>query len=375
MKAMILASLLALVALAGQESPAPASGAPADPGQTGAAGTGTGDDGMEGGMDAVRARVQALVAAPANRLAPFRSTLAPGEDPRPGVQRAVPALRATTPWSSDEFLWLQVPEHVWTHLPAAPEERRPLFSGEDPRRLLEHWGRTPFPPLTSPAWGPLEGGGMTYTCALEGGPRVSFEVRPGDRLLELRFRLANEGSEPLLDTWPQFCTALPDLGSLAASDPASLRVRVGGALVGWDAFGQDLSALERFRDPSSGRLVRGFSLLGLVEGCADERFPPGDPREPDRIRLARTLDLPLLVKSSADGRRHLVLYSPNGRSVMSNLFSPCMHVDPHLERVGPGEDLSGVLFVLFFEGEVEDLVAALAAADPELRRPRGFGGG
>lgn len=322
-----------------------------------------------------RARIQALAAAPGNELAPFRPRAFPGEDPRPDMRRAVPAVSLSTPWKEGEVLWQQVPEHVWTHLASAPEERRRLFSGEDQGRI-ERWGAPPFPVSLLSEWRRPEGddgeGALEFRGDLEGGVTVTFQVLPGDRMFELRFGLDNQAGQALLGTWPQFCNAFTEFGTLGSQAPTSTRFPMDDALVDWTVTGQDLSWIERVRDPASGRIVRGCCLLGLVRGCRDERFRPDRLHSTGQMWLARPLDLPLLVRSSSDGRRHLVLYSPSGRNLMNNLLAPCAHVDPYLERVEPGQTRWGVLYGIFHEGELDALLDGLAAADADLRQPSGF---
>lgn len=324
------------------------------------------------GLEEARARVLALVNAPANALGPFRPAVAPGPDPRPGVRRQVPGVGASTPWGAEDRLWIQVPEHAWVADPAARAGQHLLFAGDDPSYLHADW-RTPlFAPLAPPAWVVREDGGLALDCALEQGLTVRFRVLPGERMLELRFGVTNGSTRALPRTWVQFCSVFRHVETLASQEPVDCWFRLDGTLAHWGGAGQDLAWIERFRDPATGRVARGAFFQALVTGCDDPRYPPEHLQQADVMWLARTVDLPLLVKSAPDGRRHVVLYGPCARKLMVNLLSPCAHVDPVLDGIAPGETRWGVVYLLFLEGERAALVESLVALDRELRTTSGF---
>lgn len=333
------------------------------------------------GLAQARARVQALVNAPANRLSAFRPRLALATDPREGVKRNVPVLSATSPWSSpsntpsntEQLLWIQVPEHAWT-MPREGPGRRLLFPGDDPSWLKAQWRTPVFAAREPAAWVPQVDGSFALDCALEQDVRVHFRVLPGERMLELRFGVSNGSQQALRETWAQMCTILGGLGALGEQAPETSWMVMQGALVHWGAAGQDLAWLAGLRDAATGRLGRAAFFLALVQGCQDERYPPRRFQEGDTLWLERAADLALLGKSSPDLTRHVVFYSPQGRALMYNAFRPCAHVDPRIDGVAPGETRWGVVYLLFFEGEREALVEGLVALDAELRSAQGFFG-
>jgi len=355
-----LRSLLALAALVPQ---APTQDPPATPAEEGLR--------APPALVAAGERVHRLVSSMKGDS--FHSVVAPDEVARPEFPREVPVVGVTTPWGPEERLWIQVPEHTWTHLASSPEQRCRLFSGMDPSRLRDDWRRMPFPLRAPAAWERDEERGLVLDVALEGGVRLAYEVLPGERCFEIRLGIRNGSGQALLGTWPQFCTVLGECASLAAQSAQSFRLPAGGALIDWGGAGQDLAWIERARD-ASGRIRAARYLLALVEGRTDERHDPESPAAPDTMWLARPLDLPLVVKSSPDGKRHLVLYSPMGRTVLCNLFMPCAHVDPYLPRIEPGETRWGVLYGVFHDGDVAPVVEAFRKLDRVLRCPEGFPG-
>jgi hypothetical protein len=250
-----------------------------------------------------------------------------------------------------------------------------LFAGEDASSLAEEW-RTPLgAPLAPPAWKVRDDGGLALDCALAGDLTVRFRVLPGERMLELRFGVTNASAQALPRTWVQLCNLFMHVDTLSVQAPESAWFRLDGELVHWGGAGQDLAWIERFRDPATGLLARGTFFQALVTGGHDERYPPARLQQADVMWLARTVDLPLLVKSTPDRTKHVVLYGPCGQKLMYNALTPCEHVDPYLDGVPAGETRWGVLYLVFFEGSSDALgalVEELVALDRELRSTAGF---
>jgi hypothetical protein len=311
------------------------------------------------------ARVQSLIQGPANHLAPFRPWIAGIDNPW-HAERAVPLVRVGAPWGPDDALWIQVPEHTWTIAPGASDFTL-IFSGR-PRAIADahHWA-VRYPPLAAPAWRDDGQGGIALDCALAGGITVHFQVRAGERMFETRYGITNDTEAPLGESWAQLCNGFEAMGALSEQAAESVRLVAGGKPIGWGAAGQDTSWMDRFRDPDSCLVVRGCFFKALLTA-------PELPVKtaPELMELARPIDLPLVAKSSADGRRHLVLYSPCAREVMYNALSPCCHADPFVDGVPAGATRWLVQYGLFYEGELATLCSALIELDRTLRTRSGF---
>jgi len=326
----------------------------------------------EEGLASAREKIQALAAGSGNALPRFEPAFAPGEEPRPGFVRNVPMLRVSTPWKAGETLWIQVPEHSWTHLPDAPDTRRLLFAGDDISNLTPRLRSRPFAQTAAASWMERADGGIELRSALSGGVSVTYQALPGDRFFELRFGVTNSSEVPLLETFSQFCLVFREFEALKQQSPETSWMLADGGVVGWGDAGQDLSWIEAMRDPDSGLLTKPCFFQALVRGCADERYPPKEYQARDFMWLRRTLDAPIVVKSSPDRRRHFALYSPFGRTIMYNALGPCCHVDPYMDGVAPGETRWSVVYGIFFEGELGELCAKLGEVDRVLRRTAGF---
>jgi hypothetical protein len=312
------------------------------------------------------ARIQALLQGPTNSLAPFRPGVAGTEDPW-STPRAVPLVHVSSPWGTGEGLWIQVPEHAWTTFPGESTLTL-LFSGRPPEIASSHGWSVPHRPLAPPEWRPRADGGIQLDSALEGGLAVHFAVLPVDRGFEIRFGVTNGTPAPLGPTAVQLCSGFEKMGALSDQGPEGGRMWSGGKAVGWQATG-DLGWIEAWRDPLTCRIEKSCFFKAYVRG--HEPVRAAAPSAALRL-LDRPLDLPVLLKSDPDGRRHVALYSPCAREVMYNALTPCGHADPVVDGIAPGETHWGVLYGLFFEGEADALLAALAALDGELRTTAGF---
>lgn len=325
---------------------------------------------IHGELLRTRDRIQGLTSALCNGLAPFRPEV--GTQTSAGSERNVPIVWISAPWEEDERLWIQVPEHTWTHVAEKPDARRLLFAGTELRGLPEEWNVTPFPQAEAPHWEVRADGALELEVALEGGITVMFQVLPGDRMFELRCGVENNSVQTLLETWPQLCVLFRDFDTLDSQSPETSTMLVNGTIVSWGGLGQDLGWMDRQRDPLTGRIVRSCYFQALVSGSKGPRFTLGDTGQSGAMWLRSSVDAPIHIKSSPDRRRHLALYSPFGRSLLFNALNPCCHVDPHMDGIAPGERRWVVLYGIFFEGDLEELFGSLVENVEDLRRRAGY---
>ena len=63
--------------------------------------------------------------------------------------------------------------------------------------------------------------------------------------------------------------------------------------------------------------------------------------------IDKPLDLGLSVVTSKDDTRAVILYTPIGKSVLSNQYIPCLHTDPYFGNVKPGQQVKRIVNVIF----------------------------
>ena len=77
--------------------------------------------------------------------------------------------------------------------------------------------------------------------------------------------------------------------------------------------------------------------------------------------IGKPMDLGLAVISSEDSQRALIIYTPVGRSMLSNRWIPCLHLDPHFEHLKPGESKERIQHVIFAGEDWREIVKKLIA--------------
>jgi len=108
-----------------------------------------------------------------------------------------------------------------------------------------------------------------------------------------------------------------------------------------------------------------------VKGATVKPHPPYRNHFPARSGgwIEKPLDLALSIVTSQDDKRALILYGQPGRSMLANAGIPCLHADPYLGHIKPGETKSGTVTVIFVEGdwraEVKKIMKADKKSQPE----------
>ena len=102
---------------------------------------------------------------------------------------------------------------------------------------------------------------------------------------------------------------------------------------------------------------------------ADRRGATFKPYPPYRTQVAARmggwtdtpLDLGIVVITSQDDKRALIIYTPDAESFLTNAFIPCLHADPHFGDINPGQSHTGTLWYIFARADWRDTVNELIA--------------
>jgi len=78
--------------------------------------------------------------------------------------------------------------------------------------------------------------------------------------------------------------------------------------------------------------------------------------------IDKSLDLGLSVITSQDGSRAIIIYTPVGRSMLSNRWIPCLHADPWFGHIKPGQSVQRTQYVVFAREDWRDEVRKIVAA-------------
>lgn len=208
---------------------------------------------------------------------------------------------------------------------------------------------------------------------LKGDYVQRFRVSAYDRVVEARFGITNESSQPLTKVRCQLCLRSNGVKALAERWPTSSKIYSKGEVVTWDSTGQDLSWLNRYRAAKGDRFSQSCFFLAPLKG-----HEPGGYSEKVRVRedlmwFNRPIDVPAIAKAdqNTDGRGAIIVYSPHGRNAFYNVLVPCFHADPHMKAIGPGETRWTSSFFILFEGNLDSFFSTLAELHKRIAREDG----
>ncbi|MFB3891368.1 MAG: hypothetical protein ACE15C_05015 [Phycisphaerae bacterium] len=276
----------------------------------------------------------------AGASAPSPIRLAPATPPgtENGEQFAY-GLSVTTPWADGGKLYLNFPEHLeFTEVGygiARYSDKRPNAWVTERNGSYAHYEVDSLagPGVSAP------GVKVSATAEVVGPDRVrtTMTVVNGSGALKL------EHVKPLLCAHYSFLAGFP---------PAR-----GGA----DNFKHTYVVL-------NGKITAAYGLP-VSKPEAERRGAAFKPYPPYRTQFATKaggwadtpLDLGIVVITSADDERALILYSPDAESFLSNAFIPCVHADPHFGDINPGQSRTGTLWYIFAGADWRDTVSKLIA--------------
>jgi len=225
-----------------------------------------------------------------------------------------PWLSSDYPWPGKDYLWLDFPEAVFV------DGKTHFLSHENPACA------PPYTHLPKVPWKIIEGG-LAFERRLPNGLRFGGNVTRGDgALVRLEFFLRNESGAPLRRISVQTCCFLRGAAEFDAHTNENKLVRAGGQ--GWLPIGQAAR-----RPDGSGRWRLGFRGKGPA-----------------------VADLPVVLARSAHARRFVAMsWGEQTASLMTNPRHPCIHADPAIPDLGPGETAAVRGVLAFIEGEPDEI--------------------
>ena len=307
-----------------------------------------------------------------NNLAPFVMRI--DWDRRLPPTRNTPAIRVGSPWNEGQALYIQTPEIAWAQM-SDEEHAVPFFYGIDVDSPEVSHGKPRYPQLEKPAWKRRADGSLELNVRLEGGYVQRFRVIPHDRLLEIRFGVTNASAASIVELRCQLCLIFRLLPGLDDQGPETSSFLCDNQVTHWASLGQDLAWMDTLRDPATGKILRSCFFQASTQDYPPEGWRSRPLQQRNTMRLAKLVDLPAIVKSSRDSDRHVLVYSPFGRSVFYNARMPCMHSDPLMIGPAVGETRWASTYVVFYEGDVERLLRDLDREHDQLKRQEGYLGG
>jgi len=178
------------------------------------------------------------------------------------------------------------------------------------------------------------------------GVRISAAAEGlGDRAL-LRLRIVNRANVPLENIKPLLCFWYSKL----AGFPAKLSNNFDHTYVPLEGRLRSLNSIETLNPLATAKVA-------YVRGCSQH-----DCDKFARSRgglIEKDVDRALIAVSDQSGSRKLVIRFTPGKSLLSNAVIPCVHADPYLPRLAPGESAEASGVVLFTEASLEDIGGVL----------------
>ena len=223
-------------------------------------------------------------------------------------------------WPCQDYLWLDLPEAVFT-------DRGLLYlSHVNPRHPVV------FADLPRVDWQEIEGG-IHFERALPDGLRFGARLTraPSGNAVELRVFIENASERPLRKIRLQTCAYLRALSQFNATTNENKYVHLPQR--GWVTLDRALAS----DDQQEGQYSLGFR--------------GGGPRR---------VDLPVIVTANRSGDRLIAMtWAGHTASLIGNPQHPCMHADPVMADIEPGQrgEIEGRL--LFFEGTLDAFDQAL----------------
>jgi len=221
------------------------------------------------------------------------------------------------PWLTEDYVWVDFPEAIFSDAGLL------YLSHVDPRYPAL------FPDLPPVAWTALDDG-VRFTRGLPNGVVFGGSLRRAESaVVALELFIRNGSDRPIRDMRWQTCVFLRGAAEFADRTQANKFVHVEAR--GW-------LALE--------------SALALGE-AAGGRFRLGWRQGP------RVADLPVVAVRSNQAERWLAMtWFDRTFALIGNPRHPCVHADPALPDLAPGDGAEARGELIFFEGALADLETA-----------------
>jgi hypothetical protein len=223
------------------------------------------------------------------------------------------------PWPSQDYIWLDFPEAVFT--------RQGLI-------YLSHVnpGVQPVAFMDQPAvpWKKVPGG-IAYERALPDGIVFGGKITAAADAVDLEIFIRNGSKTSLTDIKLQTCFFLRAIAEFAAYTTDNKFVHVPGR--GWVSFPEARKETEE----------KGQYRLGWRSG-------------------PKVADLPVMATLSSKAERLVACtWGPSTYSLVSNPAHPCMHADPFLPDLDPGQTASIRGKLIFFQGSLQEFTPTIGA--------------
>ena len=277
-----------------------------------------------------------------NSAPPSRDTVRFFVDPRSNSddpdRRMAYGLNVTPPWPEGGSLFINLPEHL-EYMPGT----RGIARHHDKRRNV--WQVS------------LDGSGAAYAVEslAESGVFFGLRVRAVEDRAFFEMSITNRSAKVLKSIRPLLCYQYHSLAGFPSANSdnfAHTYVMIDGKLV-------SVASL-RVKDP------RARARMAQVKDCADEHnWWAQEMGGMIEERLDRALTV---LTDRSDDRKVVVLWEP-GKNLLCNQEIPCLHADPCIGDLGPGEARTVRGQLVFTRAPLDQVVAELgptaSAAPPK----------
>ena len=231
------------------------------------------------------------------------------------------------PWPSQDYIWLDFPEAIFSNAGLL------YLSHVNPRHPAV------FEELSKVPWRCLQDG-IEFERRLPNGMTFGGTVRAGDPgTVRLELFICNGNVEPLNNVRLQTCAYLRAIREFSSFTMGSKYVHI--PEMGWVSFDNALKSA----------ITGGRYSLG---------WRGGGPR---------ISDLPVIAAvSSQAGRIVAMTWYKSTNSLMSNPDHPCIHADPVVPDLKPGQIARIRGDLIFFDGSLRDFGEWFAAREKRISR-------
>jgi len=249
-------------------------------------------------------------------------------------------LTILPPWKDAGYLHVNLPEHL-------------EYDDQDPTNDYAGYGILRHSDKTAPPWH-ISPDGRTAYYRVESPhlPGVIVEVRLTGQAHQavIWMKVTNNSRKTLPRIKPLLCFQYRWLRGF----PGDLDENFNYSYVMVEGKAVRLADLSTERPAAQ-------AVVAYVKGCSQHDC---DKFARSRGGLAaEQVDAAVAAVTSKDGRRKVILGFAPGKSILSNALIPCLHADPLLGDLAPGEsvEVSGV--VIFTEGDLKPLMQETAGLE------------
>lgn len=251
-----------------------------------------------------------------------------------------------------EFLTLWLPENIWRDLPGRKELPRPQ-RGPAAYRANAVFGMDSSKEWQETPWDRTEEGEVFRTVQFTDGFVSASAIAVRNELL-LRVMITNATSQTWLDCWAEVCLRLAPSPSFADT----LRERTLGRIDGKWTF---LSSLPLAKPNPAQNMYIATPAIPFVERCLGDWWCAEFPVQ---------LDHPLIAVHNRDDSAVIgVLFDPCAG--YCNCLKPdmaCIHSDPLLGNIEPGETKTALGKLVYVEGSVQEFLEKASAMSVSTSR-------